>query len=71
MKYGIGGRDETVNAAEAKKRWPTHAKAIDQAIAELSTLSPVGYAPRTFSDLIHRKHLKMVRNAYPTTIPTA
>ena len=40
MKNGIGGHDETVNAAEAKKRWPTHAKAIDQAIAELSTLSP-------------------------------
>jgi len=26
----------------------------------------VGYAPRTFSDLIHRKKLKMVRGAYPT-----
>jgi len=29
-------------------------------------LSPVGYAPRTFSDLIHRQNLKMVRGAYPT-----
>jgi len=33
--------------------------------------SQVGYALRTFSDLIYRKNLKMVRGAYPTTIPTA
>lgn len=38
MKNGIGRHDETVNAAEAKKRWPNHAKAIDRALAELSTL---------------------------------
>jgi hypothetical protein len=28
----------------------------------------VGYAPRTSSDLIHRKNLKMVRGAYPTIL---
>jgi hypothetical protein len=31
-----------------------------------TTGSPVGYAPRTFLDLIHWKNLKMVRDEYPT-----